>query len=449
VRTSASLAVPARDISLPEPALDRGTADAAAAPDAAAPDTRASVTPEPVKPEEAAATAESAQETAEDATETGSEAAAGSATPNPVPRPNDRTTAETPTQAAEAAGKAAATPPPAAEATTDADGSAATDSAEARPGEGAAGALEAAPAADDAPAPSAPDSGENARGGTTPAPQAALAPPIGPDEEIELATVDPALSEAGENGPLPVIAGDGRQPWQTYRRPYRRPDGQPVIALMVSGLGLSAGPTQSAIQDLPPQVSLAFMPYAENLPKWAAYARAAGHEVFVNVPMEPFNYPANDPGPKALLTSLSPEENTQRLRWTLSRFTGYVGITNYMGSLFTTEREPMQPVIDELKARGLMFFDSWPSRTSVVPALARQEGLAYASSIGFVDITPSTTAIRGRLEEVEKIARDTGYAAAIGLAFPLTIEVLAAWSRDLESRGFSLVPVSAMVEYER
>ena len=67
-------------------------------------------------------------------------------------------------------------------------------------------------------------------------------------------------------------------------------------------------------------------------------ARQAGHEVLLQIPLEPLDYPSKDPGPHTLLTTLPPDENFKRLQWLMSRFTGYVGITNHMGAKF----EPTQ-----------------------------------------------------------------------------------------------------------
>jgi polysaccharide deacetylase 2 family uncharacterized protein YibQ len=60
-------------------------------------------------------------------------------------------------------------------------------------------------------------------------------------------------------------------------------------------------------------------PYGDQLTKLAAHARAKGHELLLQVPMEPFDYPNNDPGPRTLLTSLANEQNVNRLHWLMSR----------------------------------------------------------------------------------------------------------------------------------
>ena len=71
--------------------------------------------------------------------------------------------------------------------------------------------------------------------------------------------------------------------------------------------------TQTAVKTLPANVTLAFQTIAPSLGDWIAQARLVGHEVLLAVPMEPNNYPQNDPGPQTLLTGLPAATNTQRL----------------------------------------------------------------------------------------------------------------------------------------
>src|SRR5690606_15597580 len=104
------------------------------------------------------------------------------------------------------------------------------------------------------------------------------------------------LSQPGPDGPLPSIASDGRVPAQAYARPFRA-NGRPRVALIVGGLGLNAVTTRAAIERLPAEVTLSFVPYAEGLQAWIDMARAHGHEVMLEMPMEPTGYPDNDPGP--------------------------------------------------------------------------------------------------------------------------------------------------------
>lgn len=255
---------------------------------------------------------------------------------------------------------------------------------------------------------------------------------------------DPGLVEESQKGPLPAIGKDGREPWRVYARPFDHKDTRPRIAITINWLGLSGAATETAIQQLPGGVTLAFAPYAENLARWVELARAAGHEVLLNLPMEPLNYPANDPGPQTLLTSLSPARNLDRLEWTLSRGTGYVGVTNYMGSRFTTSAAALKPVLQALKGRGLLFLDSRSSSRSLVSEVAAELGLPWVENNRFLDNQASRVAIDKELAALETMARVQGHAIGIGFPYPVTLERLAAWIPTLERKGFVLVPVSAV-----
>src|SRR5262249_23135912 len=143
--------------------------------------------------------------------------------------------------------------------------------------------------------------------------------------------VDHRLIEPSRHGTLPRVAAAGARPADVYARPltpsFDKVSG-PRVALVVGGLGIGAAGTFQALAKLPGAVSFAFAPYGSDLTRWVARARSEGHEVLLQVPMEPFDYPDNDPGPQTLLTTLSPAQNVDRLHWFMSRFQGYVGISN-------------------------------------------------------------------------------------------------------------------------
>lgn len=308
----------------------------------------------------------------------------------------------------------------------------------------------AAPPAEAAPAPPPPPLPAPPPVTARPAPPPVARPPAPPPSAAAPArsmapAPDPGLVEVGRDGPLPVIGRDGRQPWRVYARPFEDQELRPRIALVVASLGLSDAATQAAIQKLPGAVTLSFMPYANNLQAHIAAARAAGHEVLLQLPMEPENYPRSDPGPQALMTSLGDAENLERLDWLLSRASGYVGAVNYLGSRFTAKQESLRPVLAALKKRGLLFLDSKSGGRSIGPQLGRELDMPFAVNDRFIDNEASSAAIDGRLAELEAIARDGGTAVGIGFPYPVTIERVAAWAAGLPSRGFVLAPVSAVV----
>ncbi|MFM2129381.1 MAG: hypothetical protein RL477_927 [Pseudomonadota bacterium] len=305
-----------------------------------------------------------------------------------------------------------------------------------------------APAAEPAPAPApAQPAAAPGKPAAVPAPSSSVAALPMPTQGLAPAP-DPSLIEASRFGKLPRVAPDGRKAWQAYARPFDANDQRPRIAIIIGNLGMSGAATEAAIQTLPGAVTLAFSPYARGLDQWIALARAAGHEVLLDLPMEPINFPANDPGPETLLTSLTAEQNRTRLRTLLGRVTGYVGVVNQMGSRFTTSAPHLRPVLTELRDRGLLFVDSRSSLRSVAARTASEVQLPRVINNRFIDAVASRDDIDARLAEIERISRVSGYAVAIGQAYPVTLDRVGRWVRELEDKGFALAPVSSFVNVQ-
>lgn len=257
------------------------------------------------------------------------------------------------------------------------------------------------------------------------------------------AAPDPRIVERGRHGSVPRL-GEGRlRALDVYARPLGGITDGPRIALVVSGLGIGQAATASAVAKLPAAVSLAYSPYGTDLERAVARAREAGHEVLLHAPMEPFDYPDSDPGPQTLLTSSRPAENLDRLAWAMSRFSGFVGIVNFMGAKLTSDAAALEPVMREIGNRGLGFLDDGSSSRSLGAAVAAKTRTPTARAEIVVDALPRAEAIDRELARLEAQARSKGFVVASASALPVTIERIARWSRDLESRGVRLVPVSA------
>ena len=244
------------------------------------------------------------------------------------------------------------------------------------------------------------------------------------------------LSAPGPGGPLPIIGADGRMPFEAYSRPFAS-NGRPKVALIVGGLGLNAKATRQAIETLPPEVTLSFVPYAEGLQGWIDLARASGHEVLLETPMEPNDYPENDPGPYTLMAAGTSDETVKKLEWVLSRATGYFGLTNYLGSRFLTSDTAVGAFAAALRGRGLAFVDDGQ-------AARRGGGLPRASADRIIDSEPSEAAIDEQLLAIEALALQRGQALASGFAYPVTLTQAARWAQSVESRGYQLAPASAL-----
>jgi polysaccharide deacetylase 2 family uncharacterized protein YibQ len=255
--------------------------------------------------------------------------------------------------------------------------------------------------------------------------------------------IDARLLEKSRYGMIPVVA-DGLKPFMVYAGDADRIKAakMPVIAIVVGGLGVGAAKTADAIMKLPPAVTLAFTPYGADPTRLAERARAQRHEILLQVPMEPFDYPDNDPGPQTLLTTLTPEQNLDRLHWHLSRFQGYAGIANFMGARFTATDSAMLPIIREAAKRGLGYLDDGSSPRSTAPALTTAQAMPFAKADFTIDAVPTSAEIDRMLVKLETLAKERGLAVGVASALPISIERLAAWTRTLEGRGIMLVPLT-------
>lgn len=291
------------------------------------------------------------------------------------------------------------------------------------------------PSPADAPAAVAPSGAEPIARTDAPVPNAALPPERRQDAERQGGSEHAALVASGAAAALPA--------WRAFARPFDEADRSPRLAVLVVGLGMSETATRFAIEHLPGAISLAFSPYGLNLESQMTAARTAGHEVLLGIPMEPANFPLNDPGPRALMTGNPPPENLARLQWVLGRGSGYVGVTNAASAVLRGERfmsasEAMRPVYDVLRERGLLFIEARPGERAPTAVPARAADLV-------LDERMSRPEIDGRLADLERLARERGVALGIAGPSQLTLDRLAAWSQGVETRGVVLAPVSAVV----
>lgn len=255
----------------------------------------------------------------------------------------------------------------------------------------------------------------------------------------------PGLDEEGSFGRVPRIADDGTTPFDAYKRPFELDEDQPYVAIVLTGVGLNEQRTESAINDLPLNISLALSPYARDIKSVAEQARAMGHEVFLELPMEPANFPLSDPGPRALLTSLTEGENLVRLEWLLARFPGYAGFVSHQGSKFGSLDSAIRPVIEVIARSGLMYVEGSSSSVASYGAqLAANAGTANAIGNMIIDEVPSRREIDARLSELVELAKQNGVAIGFAQSYPVTIQRLRNWALRLGRQGVALAPVSAL-----
>jgi uncharacterized protein len=272
------------------------------------------------------------------------------------------------------------------------------------------------------------------------------APPQAPPPIVTQRTLvaDPALIENTPQGPLPRIADDGTTPMRAYAAPVIS-TGKPRIAIVISGFGISSKAMQSALAQLPSGVTLAFLPYEGDVQNWVLQARQKGHEVLLEVPMEPYDFPDSDPGQYTLRSGVGEDTNTQKLVWAMTRFTGYAGVTNFLGGRFLSDPDALEPILTYLTRRGLLFYDNGMATHSVAPDVAERVGVPFAQATAVIDSIQAPMEIDHQLSELEDGARAKGSASGAGFLYPVTVDRVGKWAEGLAGRGFVLVPISAIV----
>ncbi len=255
---------------------------------------------------------------------------------------------------------------------------------------------------------------------------------------------EPALLEKTGMGMIPRISRSGKKPMDAYARPA--PGGGTFrIAIVVGGFGLSQSGSKSAIEQLPGSVTLAFAPYGNSLRRWMEMARRDGHELLMQVPMEPNGYPEVNPGKHTLVTDVDASTNIDSLHWTMSRMTNYVGMMNYLGARLSSDASALQPIFKDMADRGLLYLDDRTAFASKAESVAKDVGLPYLGGNIVLDDGRSSSMIGENLQALEKLARRQGHAIGVASAFPKSVAQIVRWIKQAEERGIEIVPVSALV----
>jgi polysaccharide deacetylase 2 family uncharacterized protein YibQ len=269
---------------------------------------------------------------------------------------------------------------------------------------------------------------------------AAIPPSANPTHDVNI-----ALIEKTKSGDVPTIGKDGTKPWRYYAKPFDRKGKQPMIVIIVSGLGQNKTVTDNALK-LPENVTLSFSPYSKQITSWGTAARVIGHEVLMDLPLQPINFPAADPGPYGLLLTNPPEDNEKRFEWLLSRLPVYVGFLTPQSEMFSTSPEAFKLLLQDFANHGLMLAIGREPAKDDTKAIIDSTITASVVADALIDEDLSASGIQTKLTTLEQLAKKRGYAVGIAQGLPITIDQLKQWSDTLEQKGIVLVPVSTVVK---
>lgn len=259
-----------------------------------------------------------------------------------------------------------------------------------------------------------------------------------------LAAVDPMLVETSEyQGTLPKPTDDPEKfPWRLYAAPFDQNDHRPRVAVLLTGLGLSNEANRRALEELPPSVSFSYSPYANGLADLVKSARAKGHEAWLDLALEPQNFPDNDPGPATLMNDMAPEDNVRRLEWVLARAPGVVGFMAQHGEKMLGSDQAMAPIAAAIRKRGLAWIDNKSVPRPAMVRLTRD----FALPFGYADIIVTNPEfLPDAFTLVESHAGGRTAALLVVEVSPGAISDLKPWLEGLDKKGIALAPATAVV----
>lgn len=284
----------------------------------------------------------------------------------------------------------------------------------------------------------------NPIGGLTqpkPRPKTLTLPPAAP----KAPPLDPSLTRSGAFGPIPGPNRSGKTPLSAYRSNGPAQSARTPVSIIVGGLGINTALTQRAIDELPPAVTLSFAAQTPGLQMWIDRARARGHEVLLEIPMEGEAFdPTAEGAERTLRGSLNADENRRHLHYFLSRGQGYAGVINYQGEALLRRSDAVGPLLNEIKASGLgLFVDGSFETPPTVGALAQSISLPFKASFGLIDPAPSQSVIEARLNNLATSAKTSPGQVGVGFVYPQTIDAVKGWAATLSSQQLILVPATA------
>ena len=227
-------------------------------------------------------------------------------------------------------------------------------------------------------------------------------------------------------------------------RPKPAPGARGRLAILLDDAGQNDDLVPAAAA-LPKQVGIAVLPFLPRSAETATAMHEAGHEVWLHLPMEPENYPADNPGPGAVLVSMTTGELRTTVHTAINNIPFAVGVNNHMGSRATANLKTMTWIMQELSARGMAFIDSRTTTKTVAERAARAQGVPTNRRHVFLDNERNPAAIRKQLEEAVYRCRLDGEAIAIGHLDRVTVQVLAEELPGLAARGADLAKPSDLV----
>lgn len=264
--------------------------------------------------------------------------------------------------------------------------------------------------------------------------------------EPDIQQASHSLYENSQFGPIPHKSKNGKSCYQEYAAsPVDVKEDQIRVIFIFSELGTNDDMLNNILENIPSGINLAYLPFTQDLKTKMTLARKKGHEILINLPMEPADYPNTDTGPNTLLTGLDKSLNLDRLHWVMAQGHEYVGLLNVQGSLFLASSQDLSPITEEIAKRGLMFVEAEACFRSQAYDLSAKQKLAYTKSHFVLNETLNPAELQAVLIRAEQMAQETKQITIVAHTSPLTTPVLLTWIRKAQEQNYVFLPVTQIL----
>ncbi|MGH8431279.1 MAG: divergent polysaccharide deacetylase family protein, partial [Solimonas sp.] len=276
-----------------------------------------------------------------------------------------------------------------------------------------------------------------------------LAVPSRPFRSFSPAELGEMIEVTDDGQRLPRIAPSGWMPWIAYARRFDQAGAVVRVGVLIINLGANEALTRRAIEELPAEVSLAFLPGAPDLARWLGEARERGHEVYLMLPAEDPSGPG-ERGLRPIQAAADAVENLRRLRAVMARGEGYVGFVAAPAGTIWQSEAAVRPLLKEMADRGLALIeiDTTPPAATMVQRLTEELGIGYARTNLVLDYKLSDGGLAANLDRLDTWGSRTQpeqpprHRFAVVQPGDEAIDAIVAWTRRRpEQPVASLVPI--------
>ncbi len=194
-------------------------------------------------------------------------------------------------------------------------------------------------------------------------------------------------------------------------------------------------------------VTLAILPFRAYSEDVARLAFDKNKGILIHMPMEPLHREQYGLEEKTLLTTMDKSTVWRFLQEAYASVPYAQGISNHMGSKATEDERLMRFVLEFLRRRHGIYFDSYVTAKTVGPKIAKALKVKSVHRDVFIDNDSDPSIIRQQIRKLAQQARQGGVAFGIGHDRPNTIAVLKEMIPELQAEGYRFLNLDEAIAY--